>query len=216
MRGKQNGASGFTLLELLVSVTIVAVIVTLVMGALRVGIQAWEKGERQVETSQRVRSVLDMFSRQISSIHVKKLTNAAEMPFCIRGTHKTIEFLSDVSMLPDLQYSAVYAKYVVEEKADMEESLKFVNRPSLLLDFKEGEEELDIASFVELIPSAHLISFDYLKSLSPEGDFQWQEAWEPTIDQGVPLAIRLTVRENINTPPLKLIARIIPAIDSSR
>jgi general secretion pathway protein J len=214
MHGKQSGVSGFTLLELLISVAITALIVTLVMGALRVGIQAWEKGERQVETSQRVRSVLDIFSRQISSIHVKKLTDAEEMPFCIKGSHKTIEFLSDVSMLPELQYSVVYVKYVVEEKADGNETLSFVNLPLLLLDMKEGGDVVvSPTAFVELIPAAHLISFEYLKPLSPEGDLLWQEAWEPTIDEGLPLAIRLTVQGNKKDPPIKLIARIIPSID---
>ncbi|HEX7533874.1 MAG TPA: prepilin-type N-terminal cleavage/methylation domain-containing protein [Syntrophales bacterium] len=36
---------GFTLLELLIALTITAMIVAIIFGALRIGIRAWEKGE---------------------------------------------------------------------------------------------------------------------------------------------------------------------------
>jgi hypothetical protein len=108
----------------------------------------------------------------------------------------------------------VYVKYVVEKKTGTGESLSFANRPALLLEEEAAGAEFNAAEFVELIPAAHLISFEYLKSLSSEGDFEWQEVWEPTIDRGIPLAIRLTLQENENNPPIKLIARIIPTIDT--
>ncbi|MGF1551269.1 MAG: prepilin-type N-terminal cleavage/methylation domain-containing protein [Paracoccaceae bacterium] len=42
MRGRASGTAGFTLVELLVALTLVALIATLVLGALRFGARSWE------------------------------------------------------------------------------------------------------------------------------------------------------------------------------
>ena len=42
--GKRNGAAGFTLLEMIVSFTILSLIVIGAFGALRMGTNAWERG----------------------------------------------------------------------------------------------------------------------------------------------------------------------------
>jgi len=47
------GRDGFTLLELLISMTILAMIVVIIFGAFRVGIRAWEKGEKDLGVRQR-------------------------------------------------------------------------------------------------------------------------------------------------------------------
>ena len=60
-------SSGFTLLELILSLTILSVVLLLIFGALRVGTRAWEKGEKDVEIQQRRRAVLDLIQKQIAS-----------------------------------------------------------------------------------------------------------------------------------------------------
>ena len=62
-----GNSRGFTLLELLISLTIVALIVVIIFGALRIGIRAWEKGEKDVDVRQRQRIVLDLIKRQLAS-----------------------------------------------------------------------------------------------------------------------------------------------------
>jgi len=60
-------SSGFTLLELLISLSIVGLILLIVFGALRIGSRAWEKGERDVEAHQRQRIVLGLIKQQLAS-----------------------------------------------------------------------------------------------------------------------------------------------------
>ncbi|HNT58060.1 MAG TPA: prepilin-type N-terminal cleavage/methylation domain-containing protein, partial [Syntrophales bacterium] len=68
MTGYENpGNRGFTLLELLISLTLLSVIAVLVFGALRLGVRAWEKGEATIETRQRERIVMDLLQRQMAS-----------------------------------------------------------------------------------------------------------------------------------------------------
>lgn len=210
---RHHASAGFTLLELLVSLTIIAVTVVLIMGAFRIGVRAWEKGERDVETHQRTRAVLDIVSRQIGSIRLKQMTNAADETFYLNGTHKSLEFLS-VGSLPQRGGSGiVHLKYMVEKTSDAGESLTYSAGPFTPSDPDMGSDELDSPEVVLLIPEAHLIGFEYLESVTPEDGFKWRQSWEPIDIKGVPLAVRLTLQENAGTPPVKVIARIVPAIE---
>ena len=69
---------GFTLLELLISLTIIGLILVIVFGALRIGARAWEKGERDVETHQIQRIVLDNMKRQIASTCLREIMSEDE------------------------------------------------------------------------------------------------------------------------------------------
>jgi prepilin-type N-terminal cleavage/methylation domain-containing protein len=58
---------GFTLLELLISITLVATIVAIATGALRLGYRSISSGEKKMESLERFRSSLYIINSQISS-----------------------------------------------------------------------------------------------------------------------------------------------------
>jgi prepilin-type N-terminal cleavage/methylation domain-containing protein len=61
------GRSGFTLLELVLAMSALALLSAICYGAFHVGIRAVEKGEVAVVTAQRLRVVMDMMIRQVKS-----------------------------------------------------------------------------------------------------------------------------------------------------
>lgn len=207
---RPDASPGFTLLELLVSLTIIAVTVVLIMGAFRIGVRAWEKGEQDVETHQRMRAVLDIVSRQISAIRLKKMTNAVDETFYLNGTQKSLEFLT-VGSLPNREASGiVHLRYAIEKTPDAGESLAFSAGPP---GSTATSGEPDPPEDYTLIPGAHLIAFEYLASVTPEAGLNWQQTWEPGDSEGVPIAVRLTVQANDRTEPVRVIARILPTIE---
>jgi len=58
---------GFTLIEVLISLTILAMIMGVIMGGFRLGIQSWETGEKRLEEQQRMRCVFDILIQDIKS-----------------------------------------------------------------------------------------------------------------------------------------------------
>lgn len=60
---------GFTLLELLISIAIIAVIVAIALGGMKFGITAREIGDQRTETFQRLRFIGEQISTQIKSLH---------------------------------------------------------------------------------------------------------------------------------------------------
>ena len=59
---------GFTLLEVLVAVVIMAVIMTTAFGALRLGGRSWEAGVTRASDNERFRAVADLLRRQVHQV----------------------------------------------------------------------------------------------------------------------------------------------------
>lgn len=201
-------SSGFTLLELLISLTIMGLIVVVVFGAFRVGIRAWEKGEKDVETHQRQRIVLNLIKRQLASIFVHKVGNGNRRPFFLKGDEKSMEFLSNTSIMPGNQSGLVYARYVVRPEDEGEkERLGFYEKNFALQD-KEKMEDLNEEDFFMLISDVHSIGFEYLKGQDGEEILEWEETWDPDKDKGFPRAVKVTLKVDADTAPIKMIVRI--------
>ncbi len=209
-----NSGKGFTLLELLISLTIVALIVVVIFGAFRIGIRAWEKGEEDIEVQQRRRIVLDLVKRQLASICL--IPREGKLPLFLKGDDKSLEFISCLPAMPDNVLSGnksgiVYVKYVVipdEDEDEAEnESLWFFEKNILLLEKDADFDDLDEEAFHELIPEALNLSFEYLKGRDEEGEYAWQQTWEPKEDGQIPLAVMITLIEDVKSDPVYVIAR---------
>ena len=61
--------AGFTLIELIVSLSIVAIIITLGLGGVRLGITARDVGEQKVETYQRLRIITEQLTQKLQSTY---------------------------------------------------------------------------------------------------------------------------------------------------
>ncbi len=200
MRG---GSRGFTLLELLISMTILSLITLLVFGAFRVGIRAWERGERDIDAHQRERIVLDLITRQIASIPVDTVQGLEA--FAMKGDQKSLAFVSDIHLVPANTFGMVYVIYRVEEGEDDGEILSLSERNVVLMveDPDMDSDEL----FTELIGSTE-IAFAYLKRSEGEEVPEWQETWDPESETGFPLAVRVTLKRGEDKPSVTAVARI--------
>jgi general secretion pathway protein J len=198
----------FTLIELIISLTIIAVILVIIFGAFRIGIRAWEKGEKDIDKQQRYRIVLDLIHRQITSITYKKATIDDQDRLILNGDAKSFEFASHVSLKPENKFGVAYVKYVVVKGESTEERLVAYEKNMVLFDkdFKFSDIEPD--AFFELIPYVTAISFEYLKppEIGLEEKPKWQDRWDPENDQGLPMAVRMSVVDEPEATPLVVIA----------
>lgn len=201
--------SGFTLLELLISLTIMGVILVIIFGSLRIGARAWEKGEADVEAQQRERVVLDLVKGQIASICDREIEVDDDTSYVFKGDERTMAFMSRLPAVPTTRTGMVYVKYVIHSGSERGKTLGFYEQDVVSMRSGGIREDPDEADFYVLIPEAHHIAFDYLKqpeteSFSPD----WQRTWDPESDEGFPMAVRMTFQRGKDTPPLRVIARI--------
>ncbi|MBE0556374.1 MAG: prepilin-type N-terminal cleavage/methylation domain-containing protein [Proteobacteria bacterium] len=97
-RGRPASGRGFTLLELLISLTLLVVIVVIAMGAMRLGSRSVAAGEKKMDDRERFRTVLSLIDAQIRS--QLPLTYEAEggRKYYFRGDGKTLRFPTSYSI----------------------------------------------------------------------------------------------------------------------
>lgn len=202
---------GFTLLELLISLTIVGVVLVIIFGSLRIGVRAWEKGEASVEAQQREKVVLALIKRQISSFCAREIKQGGKEPYLFKGDESSMSFMSRHPVVPTTRSGMVYVKYVVNSTDEGSEELALYEQDVVSMTSKGILEDPDEADFYVLIPEAYYIAFAYLKrpeegGLTPE----WQEVWDPGSDEGFPIAVRMTFQRDEDAMTLRVIAPIHP------
>jgi len=182
----------------------------IVFGALRIGARAWEKGEKDVEIHQIQRIVLENMKRQIASTCLRKIVSEDQKEVFFRGDRESMEFMSRLPMVPTTRSGMVYVKYVVgDEVGDEKKRLMLHEKDVVFLEKEKDIDDLDEADFFDLIPRVESIEFEYLKG--PEGkdrDPEWQEAWDPDMDTGIPLAVKIIFKEDVDVAPIYVIARL--------
>ena len=80
------------MIELLISLTILALIFVTVLGAIRVGSRSWESGEQRAEESQRTRTLHETLARDLSMLYPLRLKEQNADVLVFRGKPDSVEF----------------------------------------------------------------------------------------------------------------------------
>ena len=213
----RNG--GFTLLELMISLSITALILVVVFGSFRVGVRAWEKGEAEVEARQRERIVMELIKRQLSSAVLREDTGNEELPytFAMAGDDTSLSFISHVPLVAFHGYGMVFVRYAaLPDDRGSGERLSFFEENIVLLEGDFDSEGLSGDDYFELLSGFYSIRFEYMKRPDEETvEGQWQDMWDPEDDEGYPQAVKLTLKREEASQPLTMIARLEPELNEN-
>lgn len=86
--------SGFTLLELLISITLLGLILVLLFGGLRLGVRSWDAAQLQVDGINAVRSVESFLRREITSAHPYRWKREPGQRLAFLGERNKISFVA--------------------------------------------------------------------------------------------------------------------------
>jgi general secretion pathway protein J len=89
---------GFTLLELLISIVILAILILIVMGGLRLSYRSVEAGEKKMEALERVRASLTLMDAQIQSQIPLSYDEDGERKYYFKGERTFVELASNYSL----------------------------------------------------------------------------------------------------------------------
>jgi general secretion pathway protein J len=195
---KGKGASGFTLLELIVTFTILSLVVVMILGALRLGSASWERGEERVEKVQKKRIVFELLSQQMkSSFPYRIKSQKAEADFlAFLGERTSLRFVSAFSIRARKQEGLVFVIYKVEEERASGKILKVYEKRVLNKNFLE--ETPDEEQFFTLTDGLSDLSFEYFDEGPAEGrgkdaSGEWVESWDTKEKKALPSQVKITV-----------------------
>jgi general secretion pathway protein J len=185
--------SGFTLLELMLSLAILGVVLLIIFGALRIGTRAWEKGEKDVEIQQRRRAVLDLIQKQIASACLYEIKTGDEA-FYFKGSETEIEFVSRSPIAPGSRSGIVYVKYSAGE-GDQNEKMTLVLYERDMIFMKKEDFSSDAEEYsLKLMSGFQNLQFEYLKMAEDGSETSWQSNWDSSGDnKEMPLAVKMTL-----------------------
>jgi len=200
-----SGFSGFTLLELMLSLAILGIVLLIIFGALRIGTRAWEKGEKDVAVHQRQRAVLSLLSQQIASACIYEI-KMGDDSFYFKGSENTMEFVSRSPIVPGALTGVVFAKYTVQEgDAQGKKKLGLYEKDAGFLKEEDLESNED---FLTLISGLEALRFEYLNGGDDGVEPQWQTVWDPSEKTGLPLAVKIVLKQDSETAPINLVVPI--------
>lgn len=183
-------AGGFTLLELLIAITLLGFILALLFGGMRLASRSWDAGELHSGHSTHLSLLQGFFRRELSQIHPyrwKKKT-ATEMAFT--GEPTRLRFVAPIAAR--LGPGGLYL--VSLEQVRDGESSQLVMRRAIPESDSGDFTALENAEKVVLAEQVETLAFSYYGAESKDAEPRWSDKWaNPTL---LPYLIRIRIRFN--------------------
>jgi len=192
-----SSTTGFTLIEVIVTLTVLSFILLIIFGAFRLGISAWERGESTKEEYQKVRIITQLISQQIKSIVPYKIkTEKAEGDYlAFEGKGHSLKFVSTLSMKAKQPEGFVYAIYEFKEGGKEGGRLILYEQRALNRDFFEEEPKEEQG--ISLLEGISNVRFEYYQEedLTKNRKEEWVEEWNTKEEKALPKAFRMTITQ---------------------
>jgi prepilin-type N-terminal cleavage/methylation domain-containing protein len=221
-----SSAAGFTLLELLVSMTIVSLLATTVLFGWRIASSAWQKANTHLERSRMVLAANQLLQDQMSSMlpYRARTADGVPMPF-FQGDAKSAQFITRYSIHGRASSGLYRVEYQIVEENDSSKLLLNeapVRSREELGSLISGVEEvpggmiLKLAAFerggetVTLLDGVKECRFEYYDPVAPSAGGGWKETWIKTsLELPHGMAIRLVNKApSSDVEPASIVATI--------
>ena len=189
-------AQGFTLLELLIGMTLVGFILVLLFAGLNLGTRSWEAGEKRMVTSSRQAIVVDFIRRALEQTYPLHWRVGEEDQLAFAGEAESLHFVGAVAMHDGASGNHLIAL----DLADGETGRDLVMRWHLPDPRAPGFETLEEARPKVLIHAIEGMTLAYFGTQSDTEDPAWHDQW--LHQKAPPELIRLRlIMENGETWP---------------
>ena len=197
---------GFTLLELLIALSIVAALLAIMLGGLRVGLAAWRQGDDRAEAHQHLRSLAGLLTRSTAGAFPYRMASepGATPVVQFQGEERRLAF---VTFSPPVPLAAPIAFTAVVFAFEEGERHGLSVREKALPNFEPFDEA---ATPVLVDPAVTGVTFRYLR---PAGS--WESQWDGAAERALPRAVEIRLTAELNGrverfPPLTIELRATP------
>ena len=196
MKAFVQRARGFTLLEMLVGLTLLGVLLILIYSALNIGLRAWDTGDRRAGEASHQRIVQSFLRRELGQVFPIRWRGIPESKIAFEGAKQELKFVTALNLGASikeggLQWGHLYLADDAEEGpgGKRRQSL-FLKREVFDLQAKDWEG-LDKAKPTRLIAGVKDIEISYFGAENDNVDPKWVNEW--TNPQRVPLLVKVAV-----------------------
>lgn len=189
---------GFTLLEMVIAVTLVAMMAVGLWAIFRLSLTSWKRGTDAIDVNQRNRSILDLVKKQMTSIYGLYTPLDLQLgtpPYPIfAGAETSIQFISLCSLRFNENPGLTYVSYDLSQ--DHLGNYMLVEHETRYLGNDPGRESLfdrkDDAA-VTIFDGLTSFTFEYFDPGTRELPAQWVREWNSRDAGRMPAAISMTM-----------------------
>ena len=180
---RRGAADGFTLIEVVIALTLVAALLAVTFGGLRVGLAAWRQGDARAERLQRVRSLNQLLVRAVGGAHPYRVDAAGPEPAppAFQGERDRLAFVTARPPVPLPAPIAFTAVSLALEPTGL--TIREAALPS--------RDLFGALAPVLADPEVVAVQFRYLRG----EDRTWAERWDGASEQALPAAIEITLTD---------------------
>jgi prepilin-type N-terminal cleavage/methylation domain-containing protein len=184
---------GFTLLETIVAVTLVAMMAVGIWSVFRTSLRAWSRGTEYIDASQRQRNILDMVRKQLASAYPLSAPPDLASPVVVHpifyGTETRLSFISLNSLRFHDSPGLTLVNYEVTQDPQGAYILHEREEPYLGR-IPDPESEIDLAGITPLLDNLVQCYFEYY---SQEGEEPWVREWDAGVRGQLPEAVAVNM-----------------------
>ncbi len=190
---------GFTLVEVVIALTIVATLLVVLFAGLRVGLAAWQRGDERSQALERARSVNQVVTRALAGAYPYQAAATGREParLLFEGEPERVAFATTVAPFPSadpVAFTAVTLAVTTGAGGGLALTQK------VLPNEKPFDAELRPV-FVD--GAVTRIRFRYLK----EANGEWTDRWDAASEKVLPVSIEVTLTivqagHAVEQPPL--------------
>ena len=178
---KPSRADGFTLIEVMISLTIMAMITTVAFAGLSIGVDSWRRGTKKIEEIDARSTVERLLKRQLALAYSMEIQSKDQgKPVVIfRGMKNRIDFIADYSLIDG---PADFRKIAYEFQGG---SFRYEEKRLYGYAFSPDETVNG-----ESLASFHSLDFRFLTENELK-ERVWVDEWE--YGKGLPLAVEAKI-----------------------
>ena len=166
-------SAGFTLVEILVALTLLGMLVAMLAGGLRLGLRVWESGNRHSETVAEVGAVHDFVRRQIEQAYPYYVAKDRRVEF--EGDGNAVGF---VAALPAyLGPGGLHAVRLFVARDGASRHLMF-GRVLFHPDVPPEAKEPELGGETVLLENIETVKFRYYGADEPRAPSKWRDEWK--------------------------------------
>ena len=186
---RRRDQRGFTLLELILALSIVAAMLAIVFGGLRVGIRAWQRGGERSEALQHARSLAALLTQSLggAAAYLAPAAAGAQPEVLFQGQPDRLGF---VTTSPPFPLPGTIAFTAVMLSIDEGEQIGFAIREKAM----PNEDPFEETPPILVDPTLTGVRFRYMRDV--EGS--WEEVWDGATERALPRAIEVTLTTLVN------------------